>query len=425
MARPLRGPRLLIQAAWGLVLLSGLIGSSGQAATTIDVMIRPNPGDEHVWDALKQGFEQAHPDIKVNYIKASFGEYFQKIQVMYAGGSAPDVIFPNTSYAVQYALQGILLPLDDLARQDRFDLNQYFQPIIDQYRVGGKLYALPNDFAAQAYIYNADHFAAQGIRAPGVDWTWDDFVAIGRKLTVDTNGDGKIDRFASTSPPAQYLIWSALGTNYFDDELRPQKFLLKSPEAYAALQFYQDLRWEHHVIPQPGEPADFYAGTASMMILGHWTIPVVLDRATFDWGLLSIPRSRYSVQRKDGSGWAIMSPTRHRNEAWKFVRFAGGAEGQLLLAREQFITPGHRRVATSPEWQRIPDHPGVSKEPFVHGLNHAFNNYISVHPRTNDLVGLINPAIGKVFDKKETPRGAIEAIAPAVEQLLATIASEK
>lgn len=411
--------RLIMATVVGMVLF-GAFSVFGYAATTttIDVYIRPNANDEFVYDALKAGFEKAYPNIKVNYLKSPIGDYWQKIEVMYAAGTPPDVIFPSTSKTVEYASLGMLLPLDNQIKAEKFDLDQYFKPIVDQYRVNGLLYGLPNDFAANAVSYNIDLFAARGVSAPGLDWTVDEFVDKARKLTYDSNGDGKIDIFGTGMPATPFWIWSALGTNFFDNEQTPHKFLLNQPDAFNALQSLHDLRWQYHVTPQPGESCNFDNGTCAMLQVGHWVLPNTIKVANFNWGLLTSPRFKYSVQRNDGSSWAIIKTAAHPQEAWTFIKYAGGFEGQMLLAKEQFITPAHRRVASSNEWQRIPGKPQVSKTPFTYGLDHAFNNYILSHPRGVPLVNLVNGALNKVLNNQDTPQGAINSILTTVQQML-------
>ncbi|HET7559336.1 MAG TPA: sugar ABC transporter substrate-binding protein [Limnochordia bacterium] len=409
---------------WAALALGVLIAAPASAATTIEVFIRPNTSDEPIYAAIKQAFEASHPDIRIDYVRASFSDYWKKIPVLYAADTAPDVIFPSTSYAVQYALQGMLLPLDELAAQDHFDLNQYFAPIIDQYRVGGTLYALPNDFAALAYIYNVDQFNEAGLTQPQNGWSWAQFLAAATKLT-QADANGKVTRFATTWPYTTPFIWSASGSNFFDDELWPSKFLLDSPAGFEGAQFLQDLRWRYHVAPRPGEKADFVHGTAAMQTLGHWTIPSMLQQASFKWNLVSLPVDRYAVQRKDGSGWSIMKNSKHIKEAWAFVKFIAGPEGEKLQAGLQFITPAQKAAAASSDWRDIPGHPDVSQDAFVAGLEHAFNNYILTNPRADAFNKLINPALNKVFNNQATPKGAIAAIAPAVNELLAQVQADK
>jgi len=312
----------------------------------------------------------------------------------------------------------MLLPLDDLARQDHFSLADIFPEVLSMYRVEGKLYGLPQGIASMAFLYNTDQFADKGVQPPLLDWTTNDYLAIGRKLTVDTDGDGKIDRFAVGGVNYNFFLWSALGSNYFDSELYPRKFLLNSPAGYLGLQFIQDMRWKEHIIPQPGEAADIYVGTASMSMIGHWNLAVVLKQANFSWNLLSVPRIKDSVQRADGSAWCASKSTKHAAEAWAYVKFAGGYEGNFIQAKEQYITPAHRRVAVAPEWRVIPGAPNVSKEPFVYGLEHSYNNYVLTHPRGGDVMNLVNPAINSVWNNQATPQQAMESIAPAVLELL-------
>lgn len=161
-----------------------------------------------------------------------------------------------------------------------------------------------------------------------------------------------------------------------------------------------------------------------MNVIGHWTLTVYLKNATFKWGLLTIPQKNYAVQRADGSCWSVVESTNHAREAWEFVKFAAGMQGLSLWAREQFITPAHRLVASSDLWLRVPGHPHISKVPFVYGVEkHAFNGYGLVHPRRDSFFSVIDAALNRVYNKETDPKSAISSIIPVIEKLLAEVAA--
>lgn len=59
----------------------------------------------------------------------------------------------------------------------------------------GHIFGLPHDVHPVALAYNRDVVEELGLELDAIE-TWDDFVAMGRQITADLNGDGVIDRFA-------------------------------------------------------------------------------------------------------------------------------------------------------------------------------------------------------------------------------------
>ena len=67
-------------------------------------------GSESEMKILKpvlHNFEQANPDIKVDLMHIP-QNYFQKIHLLFASNTAPDVIFMNNQYLPVYANAGVL-----------------------------------------------------------------------------------------------------------------------------------------------------------------------------------------------------------------------------------------------------------------------------------------------------------------------------
>ena len=109
--------------------------------------------------------------------------------------------------------------------------------------------------------YNKSLFDAAGLDYPADAWTWSEFVAVARQLTVDHSGNNadsdvfdpeNIDVFGISFPtwwggylPMIYSNGSQLAS---DDGT---ELLLNQPAAVEALQAIQDLIYVHHVAPMP------------------------------------------------------------------------------------------------------------------------------------------------------------------------------
>src|SRR5690606_34354451 len=152
---------------------------------------------------------------------------------------------------------GLLAPLDPLIEKDHsFNLDDYFINAVNAHRVNGVLYGMPQTVSPAALMYNRALFDEAGVGYPQ-DWTWQDLVTEGRKLSRDFTGDGVPDQFAwSYQNFSHYnrwpiFVWSNGGRVFSEDGSR---MILDQPEAVEALEFYVDLGRVHQIAPLPNHP---------------------------------------------------------------------------------------------------------------------------------------------------------------------------
>src|SRR5690606_2121970 len=97
-------------------------------------------------------FYKTHPhiEIEINY-SGGFDEFYERVAVQHATGTAPDLINMAVHWLVPYAQSGVLLPLDEYIARDGIDLSEYFPDSINIWRwqegaylAGtGSLYTMP------------------------------------------------------------------------------------------------------------------------------------------------------------------------------------------------------------------------------------------------------------------------------------------
>ncbi|MFR8462064.1 MAG: extracellular solute-binding protein [Ruthenibacterium lactatiformans] len=74
---------------------------------------------EHL-QKMKSDFEAENPDIKLEFVTIP-SQYADTMVTKLAGGEIPDVMMLAMDQVPRYALNGMLLPLDDLASQEYKD----------------------------------------------------------------------------------------------------------------------------------------------------------------------------------------------------------------------------------------------------------------------------------------------------------------
>jgi multiple sugar transport system substrate-binding protein len=210
----------------GFVCLFSLIlgGAALAAQKVIHVWhTETNPKSREAVANIVARFEALHPDIKVEAEALAWGDLEGKIMAALAAGSPPELSHgqPITCAALQE--KGLLLPLDDVVKAIGED------NIWDQIKKVGKFgdhyYGLVHAAGTSLLIYRKDLAEKKGLTPPK---TWDDFLGVAKSLTMDTNGDGKIDIYGLTIPGDNLFInilmgelTKANGGILFDDQNKP------------------------------------------------------------------------------------------------------------------------------------------------------------------------------------------------------------
>jgi ABC-type glycerol-3-phosphate transport system substrate-binding protein len=157
--------------------------------------------DGRTMEALVRRFQDENPDVAVRMQIIPWATYYDKLTLSLAYGGAPDVFVLHAGRLPEYASFDTLRPLDDLVASARPALTAGdFAPVAWRASFyGGRQLALPLDVHPIGLYYNTRLFERAGI--VGSDGkakpprTWDEFLAAARKLTRDTDGDGRPDQW--------------------------------------------------------------------------------------------------------------------------------------------------------------------------------------------------------------------------------------
>lgn len=382
---------------------------------------------ENVAKPIIADYEKAHPDIKITLENISSGtEYSAKLLTMAAAASLPDVFYPNTCDLQVLASRGAVLDLNPLMKY--MDLRAYDRRILDLYRYKSGVYGLPIDRAALAICYNKDMFDEAKVPYPTKEMTWDEFIAMAKKLTKDKDGDGRIDQWGvhlDTDIYWQIVLYHMTGKNMYDDLYKPTKFLMKEPAGVAAMQYYADMITKHKIAPAPSQRAGIQdlllAGSAAMNIIGHWRFPQYIANTKLKWDIAPLPHGKYKGNRADGSCFAVAKTTKHAKEAWEFVKYLAGpdAPGVKKLLELQQMVPAITEMQSSELFLNAPGAPKLNKKALL-----AYNDKLVVcyQPMTTDfkeLDTIIRTEFNKVWEGQETAAEALKVIAPKIEAVLA------
>ncbi|NPV67074.1 MAG: sugar ABC transporter substrate-binding protein [Anaerolineae bacterium] len=204
-------------------------------------------------------------------------DYYTQVKTQIAGGVGADLYWIDQNN-MALASEGVFLPLTDcLASAEpgtAGDVNDYYPGILAVNIYEDEVYGLP--WIAQPVVtyYNKDLFDAAGLDYPTPDWTWDDFVAMAKALTLDTNDDGEIDQWGFTNngwPPPFIFVWQAGGElispDFTEAPIDTPEFL-EGFEFYLSTAYNPEMSPSREIIAEQGFSEMFKAGKIAMFMGG-------------------------------------------------------------------------------------------------------------------------------------------------------------
>src|SRR5574344_18463 len=286
-------------------------------------------------------FEKENPSIRVEFLHIP-QNYFQKIHLLFASNTSPDVIFINNQYLPIYANAGVLEDLSSYSKY--FNYDKFYSKSINAMKWNNKIYAVPRDVSNLVIFYNKDIFDKYGVSYPKGDWTFNDFLKTSQKLTK------KPDLFGISFEEEPLFVLPYLASA--GDNIQPEK--LADIKGKNGLKFYANLRNKYHVAPQKDESASatmaqmFLQGHLAMQLSGRWLVPKYRHEAKFHWDVVEFPHGKNgSVVPLDSSGWAISKSSIHKKEALKLVKYLSSKQNSEKFTKSGLIVPARIDVASS------------------------------------------------------------------------------
>ena len=374
-----------------LIATFSLAAASAHAATEINYWL---------WDALQlpayqaaaAAFEKANPDIKVKITQISWGDYWTTLSTGFVSGTAPDVFTDHLARYPEFLQNDLLVDLTPMIQRDKVPTDIYLGDLYKVWGKDGKQYGFPKDWDTIALIYNKAMLAKAGVDPKDLkDLTWNpkdggSFGQLIAKLSIDEAGNNGLSPNFNPKKVKQYGLlidgapdgfgqveWShfAVSNGFkFHDGPWAKGFHYDDPKLAATLQWIADMELKKgFIVPardarQLGANSFFAAGKGAMALTGSWSINWYLDNAKFDKGFAPLPKGPNGRKSMfNGLADSIWVGTKHKEEAWKWVKFLGSEEGQKIIAGYGVVFPAIHGPAETAE--QVMTKKGVDVSPFL------------------------------------------------------------
>jgi multiple sugar transport system substrate-binding protein len=178
-------------------LLLSVAGAAVSKEITINIVSsEDDPKSIEAVNQIKAEYEKLHPNVEIQYNTIGFNEVIQKTLTGAVTGESVGIIFDGPEQIHELAARGLLEPVDDVI--DSIGRDDFEK--MSLLKVKGKTYFLPYYVCGFVMYYRADLFKKHGLQVPK---TWDQLLKAAEKLTEDTDGDGKVNRYGIAIPASR------------------------------------------------------------------------------------------------------------------------------------------------------------------------------------------------------------------------------
>ncbi len=317
-------------------------------------------------EALVKDFNAAQSRITVrSQFVGSYDDGLNKLQAaLRAGGQGrPHVIQVYDIGARFMADSGAVLPLEDVARANNFDLSQFVSQPRNYYSVDGKLFGLAFNSSNPILYFNARALEEAGIPYRNT-WSLKDLEEAARKLTVK-DASGKTTRFGLSIPIDSWFMeqFSYNSGQFFCNNdngrrARATETTFNNPAAVAFLETWARLVREGVAANTGRSWADsqalFSQGNAAIAIYSTASLTGVLRQVGGRFPL----RTAFYPYLEERNGTAIGGaavylirgfPEAETQAAWEFIRYLLQPKTQAKWIIGTGYFPVVRGVAELPE----------------------------------------------------------------------------
>ena len=310
-------------------------------------------------------FMKKCPNVKVEFIGIPSNNLPEKLTTLAIGGNLPDMYMHFTSFTGKALQMRIFEDLIPLLGQDYVD---GFDPLfLGEAIQGGKLLWAPWVAIPMAVAYRKDLMEAAGIKT--MPKTWDEFLDVAKKLTVDTDKDGKVDQYGwamvgtpngSGAGRFHAVVLNSGAYNLKEDT--NGKFIsgasLKGYET--ALQLYGDaikagvVPPGHTTTGYPEASAQLATGKAVMMVTGPHTMGIAVTQNPSLKGKLG----GFPLPTANGSkpyttlgmiGYGVSRNGKQKQLAAEYIKFMLSTKAILYYNELEYRLPSRLKAQKDPQ----------------------------------------------------------------------------
>lgn len=322
----------LVTAMTGTMLLGcgGGSGSDSESDTTSDGKVKIRFASWETGDTLDSQQECVdqfnESQDKIEVVLEGWGSDFDtKMTASMGAGDAPDVMYMWDYPTYSESLE----PLDEYIEAEGEDYkNNFFEALWPYNSMNDQIYGVPVSVVTSCLYYNKDLFDQAGVEYPTDDWTWEDVAEASKQIQSKLDDVNGFTLPIGTLPyTLEMYLWSN-GTAFVDEDGKLDGNI-NSDKSIEVFQTFQDMEKDGvlYASEESGQ-TEMLGGKTAMYVDGTWPIKQ-FDEEGLNYGIAQIPKfegTEHSISVINTSGIAISKDSKHKEEAWEFLKYWTGEE---------------------------------------------------------------------------------------------------
>jgi multiple sugar transport system substrate-binding protein len=408
----------------------GGAGQPSEAPIEIRVSAWGDVPDKNINDRTAAALAEAHSNLRM--VPEFYpGAYYDKVQVNFAGGTSPDLVYMEGYQWQPYA--DVVVPLDDYIERD--DQRIAWPDVVNYENLTtwrGNTYLSIVDTGPIVMFYNKTLFDQAEVPYPTEGWTFNDFISMIPSLAQERDGV-KYYAFTQNRGYVWWIQWLRMeGKVEFDSIVEPTQALWTQQEIIDALQatICDPIAAEYSPSPAVIEGGGVSLATdrVALTLQGPWYLPqcrgpqaAKSEGVAFD---VVLPPAGSAGSKPDAEiqGHMISSQSVHQDEAWEVMKFWLGEEVAKITAEEG-------RMCGTPEltdkyWVPIAtetygfENAAAFVQAQLNGQSPMINGASANYTALTSAGGPLAKANDAMFGLEMTAQQAMEEANPAIQELL-------
>ena len=314
--------------------------------------------------ALIDQWNAENPDIQVDLVAGSWPTMSQELLTAFETGDVPDIFHYSQPIIADWKNLGYLEDMSGMiTAEDKADVNPDVWAGLTNDK--GQIIGIPIQYEVDVTYYNVDIFKKNNIEPPTMEnpWTFDQLVEVARKLQGTEGSD--FMGMGMPGPDHFGRVFTELWAPKIGDQLvyknADGKYYVKlGDESIALIKKLKGLIDEGIIgkdmlaTGSEGFALDQFLNGKSAMLVGYgcWYRSMIINEAAgtkgINWGVAA----PFKVNSTSIYGYtqtlSVPSASKHKAEAFAFLKWYWKSQNVLAVAKAAFIMPGRNSAIKDP-----------------------------------------------------------------------------
>ncbi len=365
-------------------------------------------GEPEVVQALIAQFEEAYPNINVEFVSIDQATWTEGLTNLAATGKLPDafwVMSVSGAVANEWALD-----ITEYLEKDP-DAKELFPSMVSSTKIAGKNYSYPAVLFPHVVFMNKTLFEKYNVELPAYDWTWDDYFELAEELShpeefyFGVSNPLYVDLFPAAYNGGQGKFgWD--GESYHFDDVWVEATEMRAEVINNKICEWMSAEEKEAVL---GDPAAWPPGKGrtAMHIDWPWTIAMfnttVKQETGCEFVFYPLPKGPSGEELGIVDNGIISASTEHPREAWELAKWMAWGPQAALKRQETYRALGYNVsrmpvVSTEEVWKDLADNADENIKGFYQNIGDIVPSNWPIAPgwgeletyyNTNDIDGKI------------------------------------